>query len=122
MTTAGQIYQDIAALEPVKRILEEADKALNDRGRTIATSDIPEVLGGIAGDAIRVGVVLTLVYTSGVAGVSAAGGDRTQATLRQAGGNVCRWHRTDSSLCRCQLTNSLHVCFCRSYPNRARNG
>lgn len=41
MTTAGQIYQNIAALEPVKRILEEADKALNDCGRTIATSDIP---------------------------------------------------------------------------------
>src|SRR5690606_25275110 len=73
MTTAGQIYQNIAALEPVKRILEEADKALNDRGRTIATSDIPEVLGGIAGGAIGVGVGLTLIYTSGVAGVSAAG-------------------------------------------------
>jgi len=81
MTTAGQIYQNIAALEPVKRILEEADKALNDRGRTIATSDIPEVLGGIAGGAIGVGVGLTLVYTSGVAGVSAAGITSGLATL-----------------------------------------
>lgn len=51
MTTAGQIYQNIAALEPVKRILEEADKALNDRERTIATSDIPEVLGDPRPDA-----------------------------------------------------------------------
>ena len=69
MMTAGQIYQNIAALEPVKRILEEACRALNDRGRTIATSDIPEVLGGIAGGAVGVGVGLTLVYASGVAGV-----------------------------------------------------
>jgi len=81
MTTAGQIYQNIAALEPVKRILEEADKALNDSGRTIATSDIPEVLGGIAGGAIGVGVGLTLVYASGVAGVSAAGITSGLATL-----------------------------------------
>ncbi len=56
MTTAGQIYQNIVALEPVKRFLEEADKAPNDRGSTIATSDIPEVLGGIAGGAIGVNV------------------------------------------------------------------
>lgn len=81
MTTAGQIYQNIAALKPVKRILEEADKALDDRGTTIATSDIPEVLGGIAGGAIGVGVGLTLVYTSGVAGVSAAGITSGLATL-----------------------------------------
>ena len=51
-----------------KRILEEADNALNDRGRTIVTSDIPEVLGGIAGGAIGVGVGLTLVFISGIAG------------------------------------------------------
>src|SRR5690606_2000281 len=54
---------------------------LNDRGRTIATSDIPEVLGGIAGGASRHGVGLTLIYTSGVAGVSAAGITAGLATL-----------------------------------------
>lgn len=81
MPTAVQIYQNIAALRPVERILEEVDKALDDRGRTIATSDIPEMLGGVAGGAIGVGVGLTLVYTSGVAGVSAAGITTGLATL-----------------------------------------
>lgn len=81
MTTAGQIYQNIAALKPVRQLLAEVDKALNDRGRTIATSDIPEVLGGVAGGAIGVGVGLTLIYTSGVAGVSAAGITSGLATL-----------------------------------------
>lgn len=73
MTTNRQVYQNIAALEPLKIVLAEADKAINDRSRAIGTSDIPEVLGGIAGGTIGVGVGLTLVYASGVAGVSAAG-------------------------------------------------
>ena len=53
--------------------MAEADKALNDHSRTITTSDIPEVLGGIAGELIGVGIGLTLVYAAGVTGVSAAG-------------------------------------------------
>ena len=39
MTTNRQVNQNIAALEPLKRVLAEADKAINDRSRTICTSD-----------------------------------------------------------------------------------
>lgn len=73
MTTKEQIYKNLGALEPIKKVLADADKAVNDKTRTIETSDIPEVLGGITGGAVGVGIGLTLVYTSGVAGLSAAG-------------------------------------------------
>lgn len=73
MTTKEQIYKNLGALEPIKKVLAEADKAINDKSRTIETSDIPEILGGIAGGTIGVGVGLTLVYASGVAGLSAVG-------------------------------------------------
>jgi hypothetical protein len=73
MTTKEQIYKNLDALEPVKKVLAEAEKAVNDKSRTIETSDIPEILGGIAGGTIGVGIGLTFVYASGVAGLSAVG-------------------------------------------------
>jgi len=73
MTTKEQTYKNLGALEPIKKVLAEADKAINDKSRNIETSDIPEILGGIAGGTIGVGVGLTLLYVSGVAGFSAAG-------------------------------------------------
>lgn len=81
MTTKEQIYKNLGALEPIKKILAEADKAVNDKNRTIETSDIPEILGGIAGGTIGVGIGLTLVYASGVAGLSAVGITTGLATL-----------------------------------------
>ncbi|MEZ4728053.1 MAG: hypothetical protein R3E79_13060 [Caldilineaceae bacterium] len=81
MTTKDQIYKNLGALEPIKRILAEADKAINESSRTIETSDIPEVLGGLAGGSIGVGIGYVLVSTSGVAGVSAAGITSGLATL-----------------------------------------
>jgi len=69
-----QIYPNLGALESVKKVLDEAGEAIKDKSRTIETSSMPEVLGGIAGGTIGVGVGLTLVYVSGtVFGVSAAG-------------------------------------------------
>ena len=81
MTTKDQIYKNLGALEPIKRILAEADKAIHENSRTIETSDIPEVLGGIAGGTLGVGIGYALVSTSGVAGVSAAGITSGLATL-----------------------------------------
>ncbi|MEZ4869955.1 MAG: hypothetical protein R3C14_51990 [Caldilineaceae bacterium] len=67
------IYKNLAALEPIKRILSEVDRALHDQGRTIGASDIPEILGAVAGGAAGVPVGFMLVSMTGVAGISAAG-------------------------------------------------
>lgn len=89
MTTKEQIYKNLGALEPIKRILAEADKAIQENSRNIETSDIPEVLGGIAGGAIGVGIGYTLVSTSGIAGLSAVGITSGLATLGAlAGGGM----------------------------------
>lgn len=70
----SEIYKNLDALEPIKKVLTEADEALKDENRTINTSSMPEVLGAIAGGAVGVGAGLTLVSVSGVvAGLSAAG-------------------------------------------------
>ncbi len=70
---SNQIYKNLDALEPVKKVLTETDEALRDDGRTINTSSMPEMLGAIAGGVIGVGAGLTLVSTLGFAGLSAAG-------------------------------------------------
>jgi len=75
------IYKNLDALEPVKKVLTEADEALKDNRRTINTSGMPEVLGAVAGGAIGVGAGLTLVSTLGVAGLGAAGITSGLATL-----------------------------------------
>lgn len=81
-----QVYQNLRALEPVKIVLAEADKAIHERTRTIVTSDIPEVLGGVAGSAIGAGISLALLNTAGVAGFSAAGITSGLATLGAVAG------------------------------------
>ncbi len=68
-----QIYKNLDALEPIKNTLAETDKALNDKNRTIKTSEMPEILGAIAGGAVGVGAGLTLVSVAGISGFSAVG-------------------------------------------------
>jgi len=67
------IYRNLDALEPIKKTLDEADRALNDKSRTIKTSEMPEILGAIAGGAVGVGAGLTLVSVAGISGFSAVG-------------------------------------------------
>ena len=69
----SQSLQSFNALESIKLVLAEADKAMNEKARTINTSDIPEALGGVVGGAIGAGASLTLLNMAGVAGFSAAG-------------------------------------------------
>lgn len=73
MATKRPIYGNLASLRPVMQVLDEANEALKDRTRTIESSSMPEVLGGIAGGTVGIGVGLTLVYTAGVTGLSAVG-------------------------------------------------
>ena len=76
-----QIYKNLDALEPIKNILAETDEALNDKSRTIKTSEMPEILGAIAGGAVGVGAGLTLVSVAGISGFSAVGITSGLATL-----------------------------------------
>lgn len=81
MTRKDQIYRSLDALEPVKRALAEAGQAIDDRSRTIKTGEIPEVIGGVAGGTVGVGIGLMMLNTAGVAGFSAAGLTSGLATL-----------------------------------------
>lgn len=74
-------YSNLSSLVTVRRVLEDAAKALDDKSRTIVTSEIQEVLGGVAGGAAGVGVGVGLVYSLGVTGLSAAGMTSGLATL-----------------------------------------
>src|SRR5262249_51852955 len=69
--TGRPIYQSLNAIEPVKKILAEAGSAIKEKGRTIKTSDIPEVLGAVAGAATGVGIGIAAVSAAGVSGLSA---------------------------------------------------
>ncbi|MFZ4856787.1 MAG: hypothetical protein ACOYL3_10360 [Desulfuromonadaceae bacterium] len=66
-------FKSLDALAPVEKVLNEAGVALNDTQRTISTSAIPEVLGGVAGAGIGAAGSFAALYTLGTAGLSAAG-------------------------------------------------
>ena len=66
-------FNTMDSLNQVQRTIDEAAKALNEPNRTIANSDIPEVLGAVAGVAPGAGLSLAALYGLGVTGFSAAG-------------------------------------------------
>ncbi|MDO5297473.1 MAG: hypothetical protein Q4F00_12760 [bacterium] len=66
-------FNTMDSLNQVQRTLDEARKALNEPNRTIANSDIPDVLGAVAGVAPGAGLSLAALYGLGVTGFSAAG-------------------------------------------------
>ncbi len=83
------IYQSLNALEPVKKVLLEAGNAIQDKSRTIYTSEIPEVLGAVVGSVAGVAVGVVAVSTAGVSGMSAVGLTSGLATLGTiAGGGM----------------------------------
>lgn len=66
-------FKNLEALEPVCKVVNEANEALKDTSRTIVESAIPEVLGGVAGAGAGVGVSFLALYGLGTVGLSAAG-------------------------------------------------
>lgn len=67
-------FENSDALATVARVINEANSALSDVGRTIETSSIPEVLGGVAGATGGAAVSFAALYLGGsVVGLSAAG-------------------------------------------------
>ena len=66
-------FKNMEALATVERVVNEAAVALKDQRRTIATSAIPEVLGGVAGAGVGATGSFAALYFLGTTGLSAAG-------------------------------------------------
>lgn len=67
-------FQNQEALMRVQAVIDDADKALNDKSRRIENSPIGEVVSGAAGAGIGAGIGFAGLYFGGsVAGLSAAG-------------------------------------------------
>lgn len=66
-------FKNMAALDPVKKVINEANAALQDPTRTIEQSDIPEVLGGALGAVGGGAISFAALYGLGTVGLSAAG-------------------------------------------------
>ncbi|MGM0806467.1 MAG: hypothetical protein ACQET8_17130 [Bacillota bacterium] len=67
------LYKNIDALNPIVRVVNEAAVAVEDKKRTISSSDIPEVLGAVVGIGSGGAIGLGLLSILGTSGFSAAG-------------------------------------------------
>lgn len=67
------IFQSGDSLQQVVNVVNEAGAALNDKGRTIRESSIPEVLAGALGAGIGGVGSFAALYGLGTVGLSAAG-------------------------------------------------
>ena len=83
-------FQNQAALVPVLKVINEANEAVNNQSRTIANSDMSEVLGGAIGSSAGAGLSFAALYALGTTGLSAAGITSALATAGSvvAGGMV----------------------------------
>ena len=79
-------FKSLDELEPVEKLIEEADLGIEDSERIIADSGISEALGGALGAGLGAGVgFLGLFYGGSVVGLSGAG---IMSGLAAAGGIV----------------------------------
>lgn len=67
------IFQNSESLQQVVNVVNEASAALEDKGRTVRESSIPEVLSGVLGAGIGGAVSFGALYGLGTVGLSAAG-------------------------------------------------
>lgn len=67
-------FENADALATVVKVINEAKAAVDDGSKTIETSSIPEILGGVAGATGGAAVSFAALYLGGsVVGLSAAG-------------------------------------------------
>ncbi len=66
-------FQSQDALNTVQSVIDDADKALNDRSRKIGDSAIREAIAGALGAGVGAGIGFAGLYLGGVVGLSAAG-------------------------------------------------
>ena len=82
---AKKNFKSRESLKRVKVVISEADAALKDKSRTIASSKIPDVLAGALGAGVGGAISFAALYFGGTAGLSAAG---ITSGLAAAGGVV----------------------------------
>jgi hypothetical protein len=71
---AKTLFKSMDSLQPLVKVLNEADAALNNPMRTITSSAIPDVLGAALGAGVGgAGSFAALISLGSVAGLSAAG-------------------------------------------------
>lgn len=73
MAKKKQNFDSIDSLKNVERVINEASEAIKDSSRTILTSAIPDVLGGVLGAGAGAGIGFVALYGLGTVGLSAAG-------------------------------------------------
>ena len=66
-------FKDIKSLDPVEKVIKEAESALENPTRTESSSSIPEVLAGVGGAGVGAAGSFTALYFLGTTGLSAAG-------------------------------------------------
>jgi hypothetical protein len=82
-------FKNMESLQPFVNVLNEAEAALNEPSRTIATSSIPDVLGAVAGmGAGGAASFAALIFGGKVVGLSAAGITSGLAAAGLGGGMV----------------------------------
>ena len=70
---SNQNFKTLESLKPVEKVIAEAGMAVSSKSRTIETSAIPEVLGGVAGAGAGAAGSFVALYMLGTVGLSAAG-------------------------------------------------
>lgn len=78
-------FQSQDALKTVQSVIDDADKALNDKSRRIKDSPIGETIAGAAGVGVGAGIGFAGLYFGGMTGLSAAG---ITSGLAAAGGII----------------------------------
>lgn len=78
-------YKSLDSLEPIVKIVNEANEAISNPNRIIANSAVPEVLFGALGMGAGSALSFTALYTLGTVGLSAAG---ITSGLAAAGGGA----------------------------------
>ena len=74
MTKSEMNFKNLESLDSVRNVINEANAALDDASRTIATSAMPEVLSGALGAGVGgVASFAALYFGGSVVGLSAAG-------------------------------------------------
>lgn len=66
-------FKNQESLDQVKRVLDEANAAINDPSRTIKSSAMGPELSGVLGAGAGAGLSFAALYSLGVTGLSAAG-------------------------------------------------
>lgn len=82
---ADKNFNSLDSLKSVENVINEASEAIKDPTRTIVSSAIPDVLGGVLGACIGGVIGFAGLYGLGVTGLSAAG---MTSALAAAGGLV----------------------------------